>query len=120
MDAVWKEEDLPIERPTLKTDNRFHYYRKGRATKRPSSCPWWTVYGHRGTNPLVAMLCPYEFAMYCQLVQTNPPRAEDMREDMVQLTDKGRARVLGSPGKHVPQLTAGEDYAINEAGGADW
>eukprot|EP00971_Amphidinium_carterae_P098242 1943514-Amphidinium_carterae.1 len=42
MEAAWKEEDLPQERPTLRTDDRFHFHRKGKATKRPSSCPWWT------------------------------------------------------------------------------
>eukprot|EP00971_Amphidinium_carterae_P305308 6067036-Amphidinium_carterae.1 len=62
------------------------------------------------------MLCPYEFAMYYQLVQTNPPCAEDMNEDRVKLTEKGRARIADSPGKRVAHLSAGDEYAINEEG----
>eukprot|EP00971_Amphidinium_carterae_P019284 379666-Amphidinium_carterae.1 len=43
-----------------------------------------------------------------------------MHEDRVKLTEKGRARILGSPGKHVPHLSAGDEYVINEDGGTDW
>eukprot|EP00971_Amphidinium_carterae_P104396 2067339-Amphidinium_carterae.1 len=58
--------------------------------------------------------------MHCQLAQTNPPCAEDMNEDRVKLTAKGRARILGSPGRRVAHLSPGDEYAINEEGGADW
>eukprot|EP00971_Amphidinium_carterae_P002470 48848-Amphidinium_carterae.1 len=58
--------------------------------------------------------------MYCHLVQTNPPCSDGMHEDMVKLTDKGRARIAASPRKRVAHLSAGDEYTINEVGGQDW
>eukprot|EP00971_Amphidinium_carterae_P228783 4538495-Amphidinium_carterae.1 len=87
MDAAWLEEPLPQERTRLKADDRFLYRRyRGKPTKRPSGCPWWTAYGHRGLDRQVAMLSPYEFAMYFSFKQIDVPCRLGMSEDRVRLT----------------------------------
>eukprot|EP00971_Amphidinium_carterae_P213008 4227729-Amphidinium_carterae.1 len=75
----------------------LHVLSKGRENNKTSillSLDLGRVYGCREQNPLVITLCPCNFAMRCQFVLSNPACAEDVREDMVQWTDTGRAKIL--------------------------
>ena len=83
MEAACAGESWPTEPRRLVIDNR------PRSSKSVVSCPFWTLYGHRGTDLRVAQLSAYEFAMrYHQKMAAHPITLEIAR-----LTESGRAKL---------------------------
>ena len=94
MQAACAGESWPAEPHRLSTDSRHL------TNKNVVSCPFWTLYGQQGTDPRVAQLSAYEFAMnYHQKLAAHPLTVEiDDKEVMeprfqARLTEQGRAKL---------------------------
>ena len=114
MEAACAGEPWPAEPHRLQADSRQF------ASKNVASCPFWTLYGQRGTDPRVAQLGAYEFAMhYQQKLAAHPLTVEvDDKEGLEPrfqacLTKQGREKLQGAVVLHWRQDVAEPTPAKN-------
>ena len=134
MNAGCFGKDPPEERTRVHT--RTHNLYQG--APRTQSCPWWTLYGHRGSDRRVAQLSPYEFAMHYEFALVDPPKvvADDKGDAKYhRLTAKGKKKIDKHKAESAannekpsgeqtaiepPELSPGADYEIKSEGGTNW
>ena len=116
LDAASTGKRWPTENTKIDPEPTHYQQRKIRTT-----LPWWTAYGHRGKDPRVHELSPYEFIrLYHFIAALHPTSLKDIHRNRwhAHLTAAGTKKLEASSRA---RLEAGLDYRIQDKpNNAEW